>query len=272
MSIHSSQPPVQHAQSSAPSHKAGFWTGFGVGCAVSLVGALILGAIAVILAMAAGLVDARDQAREALAASQSTQSGPDPTIEVEVTEAPTPPPGNAAAPPMDDEQAMSIEELAIDSALDNQDYDTAEKVARELVARNPGDPSARALLQGVRIERAVAAGDISSADALFSEAREMAMEIEPSTALGVAELWIVEGEPARGLVIADAVLKATTGNTEFDRYARGAALLIRGLAKSELGDPQAGASDVQAAIELAPDEETAAEWQDFLDEIRAKSR
>jgi tetratricopeptide (TPR) repeat protein len=167
---------------------------------------------------------------------------------------------------------MSVEELAIASALENEDYDTAEKLARELVARDPKDPLARALLQTVRIERAVAAGDIASADALLSEAREQALELDPFAALGVADLWIAEGEPARGLAIADLVVKSTTGTTDDARYLRGAALLVRGMAKAELGDLAGGAKDLEDSVELAPDEETAAEWQQYLDEIREKSR
>jgi hypothetical protein len=39
-----------------------------------------------------------------------------------------------------------------------------------------------------------------------------------------------------------------------------------------LGDLAGGAKDLEDSIELAPDEETAAEWQQYLDEIRQKSR
>ena len=289
MNISTNAPSTQpHAVSTTPKH--GFWTGFSVGCAVSLVGALLIGVIAVIVAMAAGLNTARDQARDAYAMSQAQQIAAGEAVAAEAAAAYAAQNGNGGmadgdpslpASPLvgadgdaadDGDETMSVEELAIASALENEDYDTAEKLARELVARDPKDPLARALLQTVRIERAVAAGDIASADALLSEAREQALELDPFAALGVADLWIAEGEPARGLAIADLVVKSTTGTTDDARYLRGAALLVRGMAKAELGDLAGGAKDLEDSIELAPDEETAAEWQQYLDEIREKSR
>lgn len=288
VNIPTNAPPIQpHAVSTTPKH--GFWTGFSVGCAVSLVGALLIGVIAVLVAMAAGLSTARDQARDAYATSQAQQIAIGQAIAAEAAAAHAAQEANGGMadsdPPMspsplvgadgdadDDDETMSVEELAIASALETEDYDTAEKLARELVARDPKDPLARALLQAVRIERAVAAGDIASADALLSEARELALELDPFAALGVADLWIAEGEPARGLAIADLVVKSTTGTTEDVRFLRGAALLVRGIAKAELGDVAGGTKDIEDSIELAPDEETAAEWQQYLDEIRQKSR
>jgi hypothetical protein len=287
VNISTNAPPIQpHAVSTTPKH--GFWTGFSVGCAVSLVGALLIGVIAVIVAMAAGLNTARDQARDAYATSQAQQIAAGQAVAAEAAAAYAAQNGNGdmadgdpslPASPLvgadgddDGDETMSVEELAIASALETEDYDTAEKLARELVARDPKDPLARALLQMVRIERAVAAGDIASADALLSEAREQALELDPFAALGVADLWIAEGEPARGLAIADLVVKSTIGTTDDARYLRGAALLIRGIAKAELGDLAGGAKDLEDSIELAPDEETAAEWQQYLDEIREKSR
>ena len=289
VNISTNTPPIQpHAVSTTPKH--GFWTGFSVGCAVSLVGALLIGVIAVIVAMAAGLNAARDQARDAYAASQAQQIAAGQAVAAEAAAAHAEQNGNGGmadgdpslpASPLvgadgdaadDGDETMSVEELAIDSALETEDYDTAEKLARELVARNPKDPLARALLQTVRIERAVAAGDIASADALLSEARELALELDPFAALGVADLWIAEGEPARGLAIADLVVKSTTGTTDDARFLRGAALLVRGVAKAELGDVAGGTKDIEDSIALAPDQETAAEWQQYLDQIREKSR
>ena len=289
VNIPTNSPPIQpHAVSATPKH--GFWTGFSVGCAVSLVGALLIGVIAVLVAMAAGLSTARDQARDAYAASQAQQIAAGQAVAAEAAAAYAAQNGNGGmadgnpslpASPLvgadgdaadEPDETMSVEELAIASALETEDYDTAEKLARELVARDPKDPLARALLQTVRIERAVAAGDIASADALLSEARELAMELDPFAALGVADLWIAEGEPARGLAIAELVLKSTTGTTDDARYLRGAAQLVRGIAKVELGDVAGGIKDIEDSIELAPDEETAAEWQQYLDEIREKSR
>ena len=281
-------PPIQpHAVSTTPKH--GFWTGFSVGCAVSLVGALLIGVIAVLVAMAAGLSTARDQARDAYAASQAQQIAAGQAVAAEAAAAYAAQNGNGGmadedpslpASPLvgadgdadDGAETMSVEELAIDSALETEDYDTAEKLARELVARNPNDPLASALLQTVRIERALAVGDIASADALLTEARELALELDPSVALAVADLWIAEGEPARGLAIADLVVKSTTGTTDDARFLRGAALLIRGMAKAELGDLAGGTKDLEDSVRLAPDKETAAEWQQYLEQIREKSR
>jgi hypothetical protein len=255
-----------------------------------LVGALLIGVIAVLVAMAAGLSTARDQARDAYAASQAQQIAAGQAVAAEAAAAHAEQNGNGdmadgdpslPASPLvgaggdaadDGDETMSVEELAIDSALETEDYDTAEKLARELVARNPKDPLARALLQTVRIERAVAGGDIASADALLSEARELALELDPFAALAVADLWIAEGEPARGLAIADLVVKSTTGTTDDARYLRGAALLIRGMAKAELGDLAGGTKDLEDSVRLAPDKETAAEWQKYLEQIREKSR
>ena len=286
VNISTNAPSIQpHAVSTSPKH--GFWAGFSVGCAVSLVGALLIGVIAVIVAMAAGLSSARDEARAAYATSQEQQIAAGQAIAAEAAAAyaaqnanggmadTDPPP--SASPLVDagvdaDDETMSVEELAITTALENEDYDTAERVAREWLARNPEDPLARAVLQMVRIERAVAAGDIASADALLNEARELALELDPFAALGVADLWIAEGEPARGLAIAELVLKSTTGTTDDARFLRGSALLIRGIAKAELGDLAGAAKDITESIELAPDEETAADWQQYLDQIREKSR
>jgi hypothetical protein len=289
VNIPTNSPPIQpHAVSTSPKH--GFWTGFSVGCAVSLVGALLIGVIVVIVAMAAGLSSARDEARAAYATSQEQQIAAGQAIAAEAAAAyaaqnanggmadTDPPPSVSplvdAGGDADDavDETMSVEELAITIALENEDYDTAEKLARELVARDPKDPLARALLQTVRIERAVAAGDIASADALLNEARELALELDPFAALGVADLWIAEGEPARGLAIAELVLKSTTGTTDDARFLRGSALLIRGIAKAELGDLAGATKDITDSIELAPDEETAADWQQYLDQIREKSR
>ena len=289
VNISTNTPPIQpHAVSTTPKH--GFWTGFSVGCAVSLVGALLIGVIVVIVAMAAGLSSARDEARAAYATSQEQQIAAGQAIAAEAAAAyaaqnanggmadTDPPPSVSplvdAGGDADDavDETMSVEELAITIALENEDYDTAEKLARELVARDPKDPLARALLQTVRIERAVAAGDIATADALLNEARELALELDPFAALGVADLWIAEGEPARGLAIAELVLKSTTGTTDDARFLRGSALLIRGIAKAELGDLAGATKDITDSIELAPDEETAADWQQYLDQIREKSR
>ena len=127
-------------------------------------------------------------------------------------------------------------------------------------------------------------------------ARAQGLGIEPTAELGVAELWLSEGEPQRSLDIADRVIKALDADAaaaaaskakdpapadadpdaeedaDYDRYVRGVALLMRGLARAELGDPAAGAVDIAAAVELAPDEETAADWREYLDDVREKSR
>ena len=164
-------------------------------------------------------------------------------------------------------------------------------LARALVERHQDDRSARSLLQMVRIERAVAAEEISSADGLLKDARAQGFDIEPTTELGVAELWLSEGEPQRSLEIAERVLKeldappassAADGkdagpadaeeDAEYRRYVRGVALLVRGLCRAELGDPASAVKDLTAAVQLAPDEETAADWGNYLDQVREKSR
>ena len=186
---------------------------------------------------------------------------------------------------------MSVEELEIQSALDNEDFDRAEQLARALVERHKDDRSARSLLQMVRIERAVAAEEISSADGLLKDARAQGFDIEPTTELGVAELWLSEGEPQRSLEIAERVLQELDAppassvadgkdadpadaeeDAEYRRYVRGVALVMRGLCRAELGDPASAVMDLTAAVELAPDEETAADWRNYLDEVREKSR
>jgi tetratricopeptide (TPR) repeat protein len=180
---------------------------------------------------------------------------------------------------------------SLTTALDNEDFDRAEQLARALVERHQDDRSARSLLQMVRIERAVAAEEISSADGLLKDARAQGFDIEPTTELGVAELWLSEGEPQRSLEIAERVLKeldappassAADGkdagpadaeeDAEYRRYVRGVALLVRGLCRAELGDPASAVVDLTAAVQLAPDEETAADWSNYLDQVREKSR
>jgi hypothetical protein len=284
--------PQTHA--SAPRTGPGFWPGFGVGCAVSFVGLLLLFVMSGIVALAFGVnkamtftgaAKAKRDAMVAMAEEAGDQAAKGATD------------AKGAADAAD---AMSIEELEIQSALDSEDFDRAEQLARALVERHKDDPAVRALLQTVRIERAVAAEDVSSADALLKEARAQQLDIEPTAELGVAELWLSEGEPQRSLDIADRVLKALDAyaaaaaaskakdpapadadpdaeeddeaDAEYNRYVRGVALLMRGLARAELGDPAAGAVDIAAAVELAPDEETAADWREYLDDVREKSR
>jgi hypothetical protein len=278
--------PQTHA--SAPRTGPGFWPGFGVGCAVSFVGLLLLFVMSGIVALAFGVnkamtftgaAKAKRDAMVAMAEEAGDQAAKGATD------------AKGAADAAD---AMSVEELEIQSALDSEDFDRAEQLARALVERHKDDPAARALLQTVRIERAVAAEDVSSADALLKEARAQGLDIEPTAELGVAELWLSEGEPQRSLDIADRILKSldakasaapkandpapsdddadTDEDVDYDRYIRGVALLMRGLSRAELGDPAAGAADIAAAVELAPDEETASDWRDYLDEVREKSR
>lgn len=291
MSHASDIPPVNpQTHASAPRTGSGFWPGFGVGCAVSFVGLLLLFVMSGIVALAFGVnkamtftgaAKAKRDAMVAMAEEAGDQAAKGATD------------AKGAADAAD---AMSVEELEIQSALDSEDFDRAEQLARALVERHKDDPAARALLQTVRIERAVAAEDVSSADALLKEARAQQLDIEPTAELGVAELWLSEGEPQRSLDIADRVIKALDADAaaaaaskakdpasadadpdaeedaDYDRYVRGVALLMRGLARAELGDPAAGAVDIAAAVELAPDEETAADWREYLDDVREKSR
>ena len=291
MSHASDIPPVNlQPQASTPRTGPGFWPGFGVGCAVSFVGLLLLFVMSGIVAMAFGV-------NKAMTFTGAAKAKRDAMVAMAEEAADEAAKGAAEAKgAADAADAMSVEELEIQSALDSEDFDRAEQLARALVERHKDDPAARALLQTVRIERAVAAEDVSSADALLKEARAQGLDIEPTAELGVAELWLSEGEPQRSLDIADRVIKALDADAaaaaaskakdpapadadpdaeedaDYDRYVRGVALLMRGLARAELGDPAAGAVDIAAAVELAPDEETAADWREYLDDVREKSR
>ena len=271
--------------SPAPRTGSGFWPGFGVGCAVSFVGLLLLFVMSGIVAMAFGV-------NKAMTITGAAKAKRDAMVAMAEDAADEAAKGAAEAKgAADAADAMSVEELEIQSALDNEDFDRAEQLARALVERNKDDRSARSLLQMVRIERAVAAEEISSADGLLKDARAQGFDIEPTTELGVAELWLSEGEPQRSLEIAERVLKeldappassAVDGkdagpadaeeDAEYRRYVRGVALLVRGLCRAELGDPASAVKDLTAAVELAPDEETAADWREYLDQVREKSR
>ena len=286
MSHASDIPPVNpQTPSPAPRTGSGFWPGFGVGCAVSFVGLLLLFVMSGIVAMAFGV-------NKAMTITGAAKAKRDAMVAMAEDAADEAAKGAAEAKgAADAADAMSVEELEIQSALDNEDFDRAEQLARALVERNKDDRSARSLLQMVRIERAVAAEEISSADGLLKDARAQGFDIEPTTELGVAELWLSEGEPQRSLEIAERVLKeldappassAVDGkdagpadaeeDAEYRRYVRGVALLVRGLCRAELGDPASAVKDLTAAVELAPDEETAADWRNYLDQVREKSR
>ena len=286
MSHASDIPPVNpQTPSPAPRTGSGFWPGFGVGCAVSFVGLLLLFVMSGIVAMAFGV-------NKAMTITGAAKAKRDAMVAMAEDAADEAAKGAAEAKgAADAADAMSVEELEIQSALDNEDFDRAEQLARALVERNKDDRSARSLLQMVRIERAVAAEEISSADGLLKDARAQGFDIEPTTELGVAELWLSEGEPQRSLEIAERVLKeldappassAVDGKdagpadaeeeAEYRRYVRGVALLVRGLCRAELGDPASAVKDLTAAVELAPDEETAADWRNYLDQVREKSR
>ncbi len=286
MSHASDTPPVNpQTHASTPRTGSGFWPGFGVGCAVSFVGLLLLFVMSGIVAMAFGV-------NKAMTITGAAKAKRDAMVAMAEDAADEAAKGAAEAKgAADAADAMSVEELEIQSALDNEDFDRAEQLARALVERNKDDRSARSLLQMVRIERAVAAEEISSADGLLKDARAQGFDIEPTTELGVAELWLSEGEPQRSLEIAERVLKeldappassAVDGKdagpadaeeeAEYRRYVRGVALLVRGLCRAELGDPASAVKDLTAAVELAPDEETAADWRNYLDQVREKSR
>ena len=286
MSHASDIPPVNpQTPSPAPRTGPGFWPGFGVGCAVSFVGLLLLFVMSGIVAMAFGV-------NKAMTITGAAKAKRDAMVAMAEDAADEAAKGAAEAKgAADAADAMSVEELEIQSALDNEDFDRAEQLARALVERNKDDRSARSLLQLVRIERAGAAEEISSADGLLKDARAQGFDIEPTTELGVAELWLSEGEPQRSLEIAERVLKeldappassAVDGKdagpadaeeeAEYRRYVRGVALLVRGLCRAELGDPASAVKDLTAAVELAPDEETAAVWREYLDQVREKSR
>jgi hypothetical protein len=229
----------------SPERKGRFWIGFGAGCLTSLVLALMLAGVVLIGSLVPAIGAARAAARTAR--------------------------GQAAAAPQGGGEALSLEELEIEGALENEDYDRAEEIARALESRS-GTPEARALVFMVRIERAVAAEDARSADALVTECRELGLPVDPSSELGVAGLWLDDDEPAKCRAIAERVLLGEFDADEYGRYLRGTALVLRGLASAELGDADAGAKDITEAISLAPDEETADEWQGYLDEVRERTR
>jgi len=287
-------PPVNpQTQASTPRTGPGFWPGFGAGCAVSFVGLLLVFVFSGIVAMAFGV-------NKAMSFTGAAKAKRDAMVAMAEEAGDEAAKGAAEAKGTAEADAMSVEELEIQSALESEDFDRAEQLARALVERRKGDPSARALLQTVRIERALVAENVSSADALLKKAQEQGLDIELTTQLGVAELWLSEGEPQRSLDIADRIINvldadaaataapkandpASTdadpdaeedaeADAEYNRYVRGVALLIRGLARAELGDPAAGAVDLAAAVELAPNEETAADWREYLDDVREKSR
>jgi hypothetical protein len=238
-------PPVVPPNATSPERKGRFWIGFGAGCLTSLVLALMLAGVVLIGSLVPAVTAARAAARTAR--------------------------GQAAAAPQGGGEALSLEELEIEGALENEDYDRAEEIARALESRS-GTPEARALVFMVRIERAVAAEDARSADALVTECRELGLPVDPSSELGVAGLWLDDDEPAKCRAIAERVLLGEFDADEYGRYLRGTALVLRGLASAELGDADAGAKDITEAISLAPDEETADEWQGYLDEVRERTR
>ena len=238
------------------SFRAGFLAGMGVGCGVSL-----LGGIVVVAALAAiGYWAAQEEAAHASSA---------PGASVAVTE------GGGSAPA----DAADGPEVAIQDALDAGEFDRAESLAAQHAAGHPEDMDAQALLHAVRIERAAAAEDTAAADAILRSALARELPIGPATIAGVAELWLAEGEPARALELAERAVKDAAPpvpgepeEDEYDRYSRGYALVVRGMARAEVGDPGAGIRDLEAAIELAPDEETAREWQAALDELRDRAQ
>ena len=248
-------PPVAPASTAPSAGNGRFWAGFGVGCAVSLV---LAAACVVVLAVVGFLAAANQALTGAPAASGVAHADASP------------------APGSGDGGAIADAQAAILDALEQEEYDRAESIARALCGEHPDDPDCRAMLQEVRIARAVAAEDVAAADALLREAREAAMEIDAMTELGVGELWLDEGEADRARAIAEHVLSTLAGNPsgeeDYDRYARGAALVIRGLARADLGDPDGAIADLEEALRLAPDEEARKAWTEALDELREKSR
>lgn len=251
MSTTHGTPPVVPANATSPERKGRFWIGFGAGCLTSLVLALLLAGVLLIGSLIPAVTAARAAAR---------------TARGQVAAAPSVDRDDAGG-----EEALSLEELEIEGALENEDYDRAEELARALESRS-GTPEARALVFMVRIERAIAAEDVRSADALVTECREQGLPVDPSSELGVAGLWLDDDEPAKCRAIAERVLLGGFDADEYGRYLKGTALVLRGLASAELGDADAGAKDITEAISLAPDEETADEWQGYLDEVRERTR
>lgn len=256
MSNPNDAPPVIPSVARAPEPaRDRFWLGFGAGCGTSLVLALLVAGVALVGAVLPAVGSARAAARAA--GTQAQRQAQQPSAD-----------GGSVA---DGEDAMSLEELEIEGALEGGDYDRAVELARAFESRT-GTPEARALVFMVRIERAVAAEDVRSAAALVTECRELGLPVDPSSELGVASLWLDEDEPAKCREIAERVLGSGLDADEYGRYLRGLALVLRGLAAAELGDPDAGVRDLAEAVSLAPDEETAEEWQEYLEDLRERTR
>lgn len=219
-----------------PARSSRFWLGFGAGCGT----ALILAAVAALALAAVGvLVPPRDAEADAAAA-------------------------------LDEAFDQAVAE--IDAAVEDGDFDRAESIARRLASERPDDAEARRIPWDLRIERLVSAEDASGAATMLAEARAKGIEPDGGVQLAVAELWLDEGEAARALEIAERVVAASPGVDDGERWVRGAGLLVRGLARRELGDPQGAVADLRAAVELAPDEETAREWRGYLEETEESAR
>lgn len=213
-----------------------FWLGFGAGCGTSLVLAAVMAAALAAVGM--------------LAPSREGEADADAALD----------------------EAFDAAVAEINAAVDDGDFDRAESAARRLASGRPDDPEAQRIPWDVRIGRLVSAEDASGAAAMLAEAHAKGIEPDGGVQLGVAELWLDEGEAARALEIAERVVAASPGVDDDERWVRGAGLLVRGLARRELGDPQGAVADLRAAVDLAPDEETAREWRGYLEETEESAR
>lgn len=237
----------------APPQSSKFWLGFGAGAAAVLALLIVVGICAAMIAGigAFGSARANVASMRAQAAAQRALAG-----------------ANA----LGDGTALSVEELAIQTALDEGDLERAAELAAEYAPRAPDTANAKAVLAAVAIEQSLAAADSANADRLMHEALEAGVLVQEDQQLGVAELWLSDGEAERCRAIADRVYSQVKGDDPDAQYTRGLALLIRGLARGELGDPTGGAADLKKAISIAPSPEIAEEWQNYLDQMQQQAQ
>lgn len=178
--------------------------------------------------------------------------------------------------------ALSMEGLAVQDALDSGDVERAQQLADEMLARHPDSPEAQLLHATVALQQSIEASGTAEADRILCSALEAGLPIAPGMQAAVAGLWLDEGEPERARVLAEravALLEPRTAAGGADGAAAeepdpaelGFALLLRGLARAELGEPSAGIADLERAVTLAPDPESRKEWQAMLDDLRQRA-
>lgn len=173
---------------------------------------------------------------------------------------------------------LTVEGVAVQDALDAGDLERAQQLADELLARHPDSAEAKLLHATVALQQSIEAGGTAEADRVLCSALEAGLPIAPGMQAAVAGLWLDEGEPERARVLADravALLEALAraggeAGEPADPAELGIALLVRGLARAEMGEPSAGVADLERAVGMAPDAESRKEWQGLLDDLRQR--